>query len=307
MRLGVVDLGTLSLRFDVYELSPQSKPVVVFRHRSMPRLGDDLYRLGCISEEKTAWLIDELKKVKQLASEHGADKLLVVATSALREMPQSEKLLSQISTEVGINLRIISGQEEARLTALGIAANEKLPNGRTVLFDIGGGSTEITLCAKQEPLVSISLPLGVSRLAQLYPHPEADGSKVTDQNKSKALRENVKQILNKHLDRSVWTKVISGYGSSGTARAVERLVLLEDESSTPVSREQIADLLKRMLELNKDELAKLPNMEEARLHIVIPGAIVLEEIMDFFELTALNISRFSLRHGVLEEERRSLR
>ena len=298
-RIGVVDLGTLSLRFDVFELSDLfAPPTTLLKHRATPRLGDDLYQTGSISTAKQRDLLEEFRKIQSIAREVGVQQIIALGTSALRDDPQSSLLVEKIATETGISLRLISGEEEAELTALGILTYEQLPEGNPALVDIGGGSTEITFCKGKQAISFHSFQVGASRILQQFGEQLGEHRLLPTKNV-----EAVKLFLQKEFERL--TEFTNEIGidflvsSSGAARALERLVPEPTSERLKISGEQLQQLIDRLIGKTPDQLLQIPGMEPSRLDVILPGALALWTVLELLGGKFITLSAFSLRHGAL--------
>ena len=162
MRLAIIDLGTNSVRFDVHELTAERKTTLLHREKLMIRLGEGVFSTRKLNPRASKRALQAFMRFKSLASALRVQKVIAFATSALREAQDAEKLIHQIRNRTGIDIRIISADEEAKLIATGILANEPLPKGIFALVDIGGGSTEISvLDGDLDQFIQASLKQGV--------------------------------------------------------------------------------------------------------------------------------------------------
>ncbi len=297
MRIGIVDIGSLSLRFDIFEVIGLRQPVVVHRYRSMPRLGDYL-KSGIISPEGIARLAGEFEVVRTIADDHQAERVIAVGTSALRDAKNADALVDAVVKSSSIHIRILSGTEEASLTADGIFANDPLIGNSTVFVDVGGGSTEVTFTRERKPLRSVSLDIGALRLLRTHfsaPElPEGVFSDSTIRNARVFIRERL-AVLDDYRSFVPSEQLV---GSSGTARTLERLRV---GSGRLIEKERLSGFIDSLSKMTKDEALAIPGMEPNRADVVLPGSLILDEIMTKLEAPTLLVTFFSLRHGVLNE------
>src|SRR5690349_20184162 len=147
MRIAIIDLGTNSVRFDIHQLGPKKGSVrQLHREKIMVRLGQGVFLNGKLDRSAIQRTLHAFTRFKKSAAQFKAAKTIAFGTSALRESSDGEKFLKLVHERTGIQIRVISGSEEAQLIALGILSNEKTPKGKYALVDIGGGSTEISIC-----------------------------------------------------------------------------------------------------------------------------------------------------------------
>src|SRR6187399_1467197 len=167
MRLAAIDVGSNSIHMIVCNVRPDLSFEVIDREKDMIRLGAGLQR-GRLPEANLAAALESLGKFKRLAESHGVDEIVVAATSAVREADNGGDLITQSRRQLGLRMRVISGQEEARLIHLAAAYAIGIGSARAVTIDIGGGSTEITLGTAARMELGRSFKLGVIRLAERF-------------------------------------------------------------------------------------------------------------------------------------------
>src|SRR5215471_1037761 len=169
MRIGAVDVGSNSIHLIVAEVETGGRIQILDRAKEMVRLGDGALHTGVIPPEVFRRGLDALKFLRRIADRHKVDALAAVATSAVREAQNGGEFVRAARDEVGIDIRVIRGDEEARLIYLGARSSLDLGKRRVALFDLGGGSLEVILADAQELYFTASLKLGVIRLAEACP------------------------------------------------------------------------------------------------------------------------------------------
>src|SRR6478672_4923106 len=146
MRVAIIDLGTNSVRFDVQEFERGREAQILHREKLMIRLGQGVFITGRLDKNAIRRALHAFLRFRQIATDFRVEKIIAFGTSALRDARDSDKLLRQIKSQTGIDVRVITGEEEAKLIAEGVLAHEKPEKGTFALVDIGGGSTEISIC-----------------------------------------------------------------------------------------------------------------------------------------------------------------
>ena len=294
MRTAIIDLGTNSVRFDVYQVGPESVVRRLHREKIMIRLGQEVFSNGRLSRAAVERSLAAFQRFKRLGKFLKVKKTVAFATSALREAHDRESFQNLIREKCEVELKVISGKEEARLIALGILSHERLPSGRFALIDIGGGSTEISICEGQTVLHSHSFSLGTARLEQFFlksipPAPE----------QVKALRLTVCQELVRKIKKEGWPEVSVCLGSSGTVRALSR-ISKKLYGHSHVAHKKLEALNKKMSRLTAEELLLVPGMEPKRVDMILSGSLILEEAMAALGAKKVIPTEFSLRDGILE-------
>ena len=298
MRVAIIDLGTNSVRFDVHQIGQtggaKNQVRQLHREKLMVRLGQGVFLDGKLDKEAMRRTLQAFMSFDRTAKELHVNKVIAFATSALREASDGDKLLNLIRTRTGIDVRVISGAEEARLIALGVISHEKIPKGRYGLIDIGGGSTEISLCTASKVHHSESFPLGTARLQQVF-------LKSSPPKDLEQLRRYIKSVLLAKMISEGWPKVDRLMGSSGTIRALAKIVKKTGGGST-VDRGDLKKLVKMMSAMTTTQLLGLPGMEAKRVDMILAGAILLEECMEATGAKKVFTTEYSLRDGILAEQ-----
>jgi exopolyphosphatase / guanosine-5'-triphosphate,3'-diphosphate pyrophosphatase len=319
MRVGIVDLGTNSVRFAIYQPGRRpARPECIYKKKLMLRPGQGVFSTGKLKKSTIRRLTLAFQKFSRQAEREGVENVLAVATSALREARNAKELLTKVERKSGIRIRIISGRREAQLIANGILAFERPRRGPFVLIDIGGGSTEVSFCRDHKRLRSLSLQAGALRLQQLY-MPLGAAEPINERlNGLIKMKWEIHKILVRHLGRKP-RSVKTAIGSSGTIRALARLIdrrhahntwVLRDSRRKPrlsFHRSELKDLIDHMLVLNRAELGRLPGMERRRIDIILCGGVFLLELMEFIGTAKIVTTNFALRDGLILEAFRPLR
>ena len=283
--LGIIDLGTVALRFDVYRFGDDGGAVLAFKSRAMPRLGEVLHDRA----ELRARVLRELERIKVEAERAGVTDLLAAGTMALREGDGAHEILAEVEQLLGMKFRVLSGEEEAILTAKGILSQEKNLPSSVVLIDIGGGSTEVSFCRDGRRLDSRSFPVGVLVWK--------DGADVAASRAELSARFQELTAAAKQFDPSL------AIGSSGTVRTIEKVLMAK--LGTPEGAEyrlsDLSELLERFRSMSADELLTVPGIERSRADIVLPGVFIFESVLSAISIQRFRVTHFSLRHGMLAE------
>lgn len=300
IRFAVIDLGTNSVRFDVYQWSNGQSLKRIFREKQMIRLGEELFQTGVLARPAIDRGLKVFGEFCKYLDRMNVDHITAFATSALREAKNSKEFIQQVQKKFGISIGIISGIEEAQLIAKGILSNEDLPRGSYALIDIGGGSTELSVCGSQKLLDSTSLPLGAARLKQLFFSRDSLDVSLRMQQIAD-LRAYVFKVAGAEMQKKKWKSVPILVGSSGTIRAAERMVKKSGRSVRPLKKGSLELLIRELSFLSQTELLAVPGMDPKRTDMILPGLILLDEVMNVFRAEKLFTSEFSLRDGILVE------
>src|SRR5262249_40802811 len=169
MIIAALDIGSNSIHLVVVETDHERPFRVVASAKEVVRLGRSAARDQRLSTSAMQRAVDCLKRFRRIAEFHGAQELIAVATSAVREASNRDQFLSRAADETGIDIQMLSGIEEARLIALAVSVRYKQRSGQHALvIDIGGGSAELAVMKKGEPIALASFKLGAVRLAEQF-------------------------------------------------------------------------------------------------------------------------------------------
>lgn len=289
-KIGILDIGTLSLRFDIFAVDPiDLSPLESYR--LIHRAGENTAAADLI-----AGAFDQIKK---LAEQHGVARIVGGATGLFRrEKTLAAKILSA-AADRGIDLRVLSGEEELRLIAAAIVSFfPELPDS-ALLIDIGGGSSEVSVIKKGKLTCGESVPIGVLVAKSMFP-PELDGRYSVGA--VAAMEEFCAKTFAELRDRFEKVVAINQefiIGSSGSARELERVL---SSVGREFSLEQLDVLLAQIGDKSVEQLISISGIDSKRADLMVPGAIIFREAMRAFSLKRAKVSHFSLRHGILMEE-----
>ncbi len=216
-------------------------------------------------------------------------RVRAVATSAVREAHNKDEILARVRREAGLELEVISGREEARLTCLGVLRS-KLPNTSSLVIDIGGGSTEIASARGERPVALWSLSLGAVRLSELF-----DASGVVKPKHLRMMRRYAAETVAETLPRRILGAPLTAIGSSGTIRAVVGFAAAEGTGHA--TRRQLTTAVDELVAMDVD--GRREQFDPRRADIIVAGAVVLEALAHRLGLKSVIAVDAGLRDGVL--------
>ncbi|WP_348789334.1 Ppx/GppA phosphatase family protein [Leifsonia sp. NPDC080035] len=299
MRLGVLDVGSNTIHLLVVDAHPGARPIPAATHKSVLRLMRYITPEGAISDEGCDAILQAIASAIVVADEEGIDELLPFATSAIREATNGPALLERIRDTTGVELQVLSGADEARLTFLAVRRWLGWSSGRILLFDIGGGSLEIAAGVDEYPDVAVSVPLGAGRSTIGFLHDDPPRDDQVD-----ALREHARTVLRDAVagfERRGDEHVI---GTSKTIRSLARLA--GSTSARPggseratLKRSELADWVPRLGRIPAEARTALPGITADRTFQIVAGGVVLRETMRAFGVDELEVCPWALREGVI--------
>src|ERR1019366_5726456 len=166
MRLGVIDVGSNTVHLLVVDAYLGAHPLPASAHKIELRLGEHVDEDGSISRSGAEALVAFTRECLSFAEDQGVEDLLAFATSAIREAPNGEAVLARVLEKTGVELQLLSGEDESKLTFLAVRRWFGWSSGRLLVLDIGGGSLELAAAIDEVPDVALSLPLGAGRLTR---------------------------------------------------------------------------------------------------------------------------------------------
>jgi exopolyphosphatase/guanosine-5'-triphosphate,3'-diphosphate pyrophosphatase len=296
MRLGVLDVGSNTVHLQVVDTSPGARPNPTFNYKEELRLAQYITEENLISDEGIEKLRSSIKRAIEQSASVQTQELLPFATSALREASNGEKIISSINKDFHIDLQVLTGEEEAKLTFLAARRWFGWSSGRLLVIDIGGGSLEMAAGVDESPEIAASLPLGAARLTKDF----LKGDPYTDKS-LRALRDHIENKLEQILPSLVkHQETDRAIATSKTLRTLARLSGdWFDGNGKNITVEAIRKISARLSEMDENTRAKLPGVSENRASQIVAGSLVAESVMRNLDIKELEICPWALREGVV--------
>jgi exopolyphosphatase/guanosine-5'-triphosphate,3'-diphosphate pyrophosphatase len=296
MRLGVLDVGSNTIHLQVVDTHPGARPNPTFNHKVELRLTEYLTDENNISAEGIAELRLAIKNAIAHSKSVKTEELLPFATSALREASNGTEIIAAINKDFEIDLQVLTGEEEARLTFLAARRWFGWSSGRLLVIDIGGGSLEIASGIDEAPEVAVTLPLGASRLTKshLQGDPFTAKSVRSLRDYIETQLESVLPTLVRHEDSD------RAIATSKTLRTLARLCGdWYGGNGKNITIDAIRKISTRLAEMDSEERTKLPGVSANRARQIVAGAFVTESVMRNLDLDNLEICPWALREGIV--------
>ena len=300
MRLGVLDIGSNTVHLLVVDAHQGAAPLPAWKSKIALRLAGHLRADGSIDDNGVEDLIAFARQAQETAEDLGVTEFLAFATSAIREAPNGLEVLDRVRERTGIEVEVLSGPEEARLTFLAVRRWFGWSAGRILVLDIGGGSLELATGADEEPDVALSLPLGAGRITRDYlagDPPKERQVREARKAARAALGEVVGQILR------VGEPMIT-VATSKTFRQLARIAGAAPSSEgfhvrRTLTRDDVHLWVPKLADMTAAERSRLPGVSESRAPQLLAGAIVAEAAMDLLGVEQVEIGPWALREGVI--------
>jgi len=300
-RIAAIDIGSNSIRQIVADVSPNGGIRVIDEMKSAPRLQTGLHDTGALGDEPMRLAVESLTRMATLARQLGCRRVEAVATSAVRGATNGAAFLRRIKEATGLRVRVLAGEEEARLAFRSALAHFDLGRGRAVVMDIGGGSVEIALAAEGIVERFASLPFGAVRLTErfLRDRPGAKGVKKL----RKAIRDDLRDLLPVRDWRGA--EVIGSGGTftnlAGMFLARQGVRVAHSVHGTRMPWHEIEHLLEMLQDLAPAERLAIPGLNAGRADIIVAGLAVAAEVCACIEPRGFVASAYGIREGLLLE------
>jgi exopolyphosphatase/guanosine-5'-triphosphate,3'-diphosphate pyrophosphatase len=304
-RVAAIDIGTNSIHLLIAAVDPVLGSFnVVVTEKSTTRLGERDPDRGDLSPAAIERALLSLRHCRDLALSHGVEQIVTAATSAVREAPNGREFLSTVQEQLGLEVDLVSGPEEARLIYLGVLSGMSFGEQPHLIIDIGGGSTELILADGRDARVLSSSRIGAVRLQREFcqsdPLPTERRSFLIAYIQG-AMDPAVSQVK-AALQPGEQPQLVA---TSGTAMALAALAAAEDPrpplklQGYRLSRERVDQLVNRLVALTPQQRRELPALNERRAEIIVPGALILQTTMASLQISELVICERALREGLI--------
>jgi len=300
LRLAGVDIGTLTCRLLIADIATSGRLTELRSDRRILRLGEGVDQTGKLSGAAMDRVIQCLQEWRGLIDASHVDATAAVATSAVRDAANRDEFLDRVKHEAGFEVELISGEEEARRTMLGIRSGLSHEVTDVLALDIGGGSTEFILDRSGQKPVVRSIDIGVVRICErlLHHDPPTDGE--VGQAREWVARETKAAVAD--MDQYQTATFV------GTAGTITSLAAMAQKLSTyeparihnyQLHLTSIQELEQTLLSRKKADRTGLPGLEKGREEVIVAGTIIIRTIMETLGLSSLLVSDLGLREGVL--------
>jgi len=295
-RYAVIDIGTNSIKFLIAERRGEGWKTLLDR-AEIARLGDGFYDTGKLHAEAMTRNANAVAKMVHIAYEHSVDEMIGVGTMCLRSAENADEFTQLVAQICGLQVEILSGEEEARLAFLAATSGNHALNGRVFVFDTGGGSTECIVGHDGQIEQRISLNIG----ALLYTEEFLKTFPVTGGQIERALR-----FVTQHVTPLEWIgRVHSVIGIGGTVTtlcAVKLGLELYDPERIEGAALELAEIDRQIALYASTPLAerqRIPGLHPKRADVILGGAIIVKALMLKTCAEVITVSDRGLRHGIL--------
>lgn len=301
MRIAAIDLGSNSFHMVIVDVSPAGGFQEVGRAKEMVRLGARTLARGHLSAASIRRGLEVLRGYRRLAESHRVEKVIAVATSAIREAGNGTDFLETAAQVLGVYPRAISGEEEARLIYLSALHSVQLGGRRSLVMDLGGGSLELAIGSGARPDLVVSEKIGVLRMSEEFavadPLPPRQEKKIV---------QHVRETLAPHVQRIAEQGFEIAVGTSGTILALGSMAHHQATGSLPpalhhltVSAESLRAVRRRLVGTELRDRLKMGGLDPSRADVIVTGAIIVDTLLEALGARELILSEWALREGII--------
>ena len=293
-----MDIGTNSVLLSVCELKGR-EPIVLYEGAVTTRLGEGLLESGSLKTEAMNRTIEAVKSYLKICDRLKVERIKVIGTSAIREADNSDRFVSMIE-RLGLELRIISGDEEAYLSFISVAMDSSITPPLSAPFavvDVGGGSTELIIGEGRRMIFHRSFPLGAVKLTERFLR--------TDPPKEEELEEMI-EFVREGIDVELYgVRVMVGIGGTITTLAAVKLELLKFDPlavhGLKFSYDEVSRVCRRVWGVSLEDRRKLKGLDPTRADIIVAGTAIVRTVMEKLGAEELIVSYKGVRYGVIYE------
>ncbi len=302
MRTASIDIGTNTIRLLISERTSQDVFKKLYISRVITRLGEGFSEnKRLLNSNAMDRSLDALCDFSKVIKKYNVSKIRAVATSVVRESENGREFVSQAADKAGLKIEVISGEEEARLTVLGVLKSVDANTADCIIFDIGGGSTEYIYIHKTKIANLASINLGVVHLTEEFLKNELETEEEITQ-----LSQHIQQALKRELKSFDITKkkdlILIGTAGTPTTLVAIELKLKEYNpefvNNFVLTEDIVRSTIDKLIKIPKKERAKIIGLEKGREDILIAGALILVETLKIFSLNKVIVSDGGVLEGI---------
>jgi exopolyphosphatase / guanosine-5'-triphosphate,3'-diphosphate pyrophosphatase len=295
MRLGVLDVGSNTIHLQVVDAHLGAPPIPNSSHKSIIKLTEYLDETGAITPLGVDRITASISSNMSDAAHLNIDELLAFATSAIREAVNSDEVIAHVNKKCGIELQVLSGEEEARFTFLAARRWLGWSAGDLLVLDIGGGSLEIARGPDEDPDFKVSLQLGAGRLTRKY----LKGDPFTTKS-LKSLEEYLEEAISPLAQSLSTFEKDNAAGTSKTFRTLAKISQnMFPKLGQHLTLEALEEMVPKLQALDIDGRHALPAVSAERAPQIVAGSMVARQLMRTLELKEIRICPWALREGIV--------
>jgi exopolyphosphatase / guanosine-5'-triphosphate,3'-diphosphate pyrophosphatase len=298
--LAIIDLGTNTFHLMLAERQNDTYRIT-YREKQAVKLGLGGINQNRITEDAIERAVERIKQFKKTINAHHVEKTLAFGTSALRNAANRDEVLERIKTETGIDVTVISGDQEAEFIYHGICLAMDLGKSKSLIMDIGGGSVEFIIGNRDELFWKRSLEIGGQRLMELFLHHDP----ITKE-EIKTLDTYFDTTLPELFDALQLHQPDVLVGSSGTFDTLSDIYCIrkgitkdDDDPETPLTFSGFHDIYQELITKNRKQRLAIPGMIELRVDMIVVACCLIQYVLAKHSFSSIRVSGYSLKEGAL--------
>jgi exopolyphosphatase/guanosine-5'-triphosphate,3'-diphosphate pyrophosphatase len=298
-RYAVIDVGTNSVKFHVGEREADGSWKTIADRAEVTRLGEGLDETGRLGAEPIKRTADAIAGMSAEAEQDGVEAIGAVGTAGMRIASNSNELIDAVRERTGIDIEVISGEEEARLAYVAATSGLGVTDGKVMVFDTGGGSSQFTFGAPRQIEEQFSVNVGAARFTERFGLDRAVSKEVVDEARSA-----IGSDLNR-LDGRDRPDILIGLGGGITNMAAVKHGLEHYDpdvvQGTELDATEIDGQIELYAERSADERREIAGLQPKRAEVILAGACIVRTVLEKLDRGSLVVSDRGLRHGLIVE------
>lgn len=289
-----IDIGSNSIRMIIAEVENNKIKNIIYQEKATTRLATNINKTGILAEEPFNKSIDVLAGFRKTLDKYNITKIKTVATSAVREASNSEEFI-KAAKNAGIEISIISGKEEGMLEYIGVCSGFDT-GSHPLILDVGGGSSEIIYMQENNELHTESHKIGVVKMADMFDF----------QNSSAEILEKCRTYIKEFFkDVTIPNNIQSFITTAGTATTLAAIDMEMTEydfnkvNGYKISKEKVIEILNKVYSTPYNKRLEIKGMDKGREDLIIPGILIILEILSKTSINIITVSDFGLREGAV--------
>lgn len=297
-KIGIIDLGSNTARLVVVEMLGDGHFMVIDQFKESVRLGKDMERDGFLKPTRIVETVKTLKMFRKLCDSYGIERIIAVATAAVRRAKNQRSFLDEVSATCGIKLKVLTAEEEALCVYRGVINTMDVPKG--LILEIGGGSTKIVYYNRRNLLAYETLPFGAVTLSELF---ASDGLSPEEQSNK------IEEFITEQIKSIEWLKVLEPevqlIGVGGSFRNLCKINKMIKRSplnvlhNTYITKPEFDEIYGRLRSLDLDKKMRIKGISSGRADILPAALAVANAFMKYLNFNNVLISGNGLREGIM--------
>lgn len=298
MKIAAIDLGTNTFHLIIAEQT-ESEMKIIYKTNKPIKLGEDITKENKIIPTAFERGINCLKEFKATLDQYGVTKIRAVATSGVRSASNGKDFIDTVKEETGILIDIIDGEEEANLIYEGVKYSGAI-QGKSLIMDIGGGSTEFIFCDNKGFYWKKSLDIGAARLMQKFF--KSDPISLEDQEQIKIhLKENLAELIEFGKDFGATTLIGSAGAFETYAEVIDPAINIHEIPNSLIDIDAYHQLSKKLICSTHQERSEMPNLIPLRVDMIVMASMITDYVLAELDLKTIILSTYDLKMGVLQK------